>query len=55
MATDDFFHARLDTTIDLRNPLAKLAQRMRPATLLRSAGFDVCGAKQAWRNCARPA
>ena len=28
MATDDFFHARLDTTIDLRNPLAKLAQRM---------------------------
>ena len=28
MATDDFFHARLDTMIDLRHPLAKLAQRM---------------------------
>ena len=28
MATDDFFRARLDTMIDLRHPLAKLAQRM---------------------------
>lgn len=28
MATDDFFRARLDTMIDLRHPLAVLAQRM---------------------------
>lgn len=28
MATDDFFHARLDTMIDPRHPLAKLALRM---------------------------
>ena len=28
MATDDFFRARLDQTIDLRHPLAVLAHRM---------------------------
>ena len=32
MATDDFFHARLDQMIDLRHPLAALA---RPAELER--------------------
>jgi transposase, IS5 family len=28
MATDDFFHSRLDSMIDLRHPLAVLATRM---------------------------
>jgi len=28
LATDDFFHSRLDQMIDLRHPLAVLAQRM---------------------------
>jgi IS5 family transposase len=28
MATDDFFRARLETMIDLRQPLAVLARRM---------------------------
>ena len=28
MATDDFFHARLDSMIDMRHPLAVLATRM---------------------------
>ena len=28
MATDDFFRARIDQMIDLRHPLAVLAQRL---------------------------